>query len=59
MLPYGMGWVELPEKIAVLSVLTTADLKELKKGRDMELVIDKLYEDEEGNDVMSYKFKPV
>ena len=59
MLPYGMGWVELPEKVAVLSVLTTADLKELRKGRDMELVIEKLYEDEDGNDVMSYKFKPI
>jgi uncharacterized OB-fold protein len=59
MLPYGMGWVELPEKVAVLSVLTTADLNVLKHGMDVELVIEKLYEDEDGNDVMSYKFKPV
>jgi uncharacterized OB-fold protein len=32
MLPYGMGWVELPEKVAVLSVLTTADLNILGTG---------------------------
>ena len=35
------------------------DEKTLKVGMEMELIIDKLYEDEEGNEVMSWKFKPV
>ena len=59
MLPYGFGWVEMPEGVAVLSVFTTADPKELKIGRTMEFVVEKLYEDKDGNDVMNYKFKPV
>jgi hypothetical protein len=32
---------------------------ELKSGMDVELVIDKLREDAEGNEIMSYKFRPV
>ena len=58
MVPFGQGFIEMPGGLRIASVLTTADPKELKIGMDMELVIDKLYEDEEGNDVMNYKFKP-
>jgi hypothetical protein len=35
------------------------DEKSLKIGMEMELIIDKLYEDEEGNEVLCWKFKPV
>jgi uncharacterized OB-fold protein len=59
MLPFGQGFVKMPSGIRVISVLDSADPKELKIGRDMELVVNKLFEDEEGNDVMGYKFKPV
>ena len=58
MVPFGQGFIEMPSGLRIASVLTIADPKELKIGMDMELVIDKLYEDEEGNDVMNYKFKP-
>src|SRR4030042_3935539 len=33
--------------------------KDLKVGMEMELVIEKLREDAEGNEIMSYKFRPV
>jgi len=57
--PYGVGWVELPEGIAIHSLLTESDVTKLKIGMDMESVIDKFDEDEDGNEVMIYKFKPV
>ncbi len=33
--------------------------KDIKIGMDMELVIDKLYDDEEENEVIAWKFRPV
>lgn len=57
--PYGLGWIELPEGIRIYSLLTENDPSKLKVGMDMELVIDKLEKDEKGNDVMIYKFRPI
>jgi uncharacterized OB-fold protein len=57
-LPYAVGAVELPGGIVVLSPLTQCHLDQLKIGMDVELVLEKLYEDENGKEVISYKFKP-
>jgi uncharacterized protein len=57
--PFGIGVIELPEGIKILSMLTTSDPKALKIGMDMELLIDKMYEDEEGNECLTWKFKPI
>jgi len=57
-LPYAVGAVELPGGIVVLSPLTQCHLDQLKIGMDVELVLEKLYEDEKGNEVISYKFRP-
>lgn len=56
--PFGEGLVEMPEGIQVLSVLD-GDVDALRIGMDLELVVYKLYRDEEGNDVVAFKFKPV
>ena len=56
--PFGEGLVELPEGIQVLSPID-GDVEKLKIGMELELVVYKLYEDEEGNDVIAFKFKPV
>lgn len=56
--PYAYGFVELPEGVRV-QTLFTDNLDKLKIGMDVELVIEKLHEDAEGNEVMTYKFKPV
>ncbi len=55
--PYGIGIIELPEGLRVAGILTMADLDELKIGMDAEIVVEKLYEDNEGNEVVTYKFK--
>lgn len=57
--PYGVGYVELPGEVIVETRLTTADPDELEIGMEMELVIFKFKEDEDGNDVMTFAFKPV
>jgi uncharacterized OB-fold protein len=45
----------------IWSQITGTDMtgKELKVGADVELVIEKLRDDAEGNEIMSYKFRPV
>ena len=57
--PFGLGLVELPEGIRVLSPLTGCDVGDLKIGMKLGLVVEKLYEDEEGREVLSYKFKAI
>jgi len=58
-IPYGLGWIELPEGLMVVSHLTENDPDKLRVGMEMELVLEKLEEDESGNEVMYYKFRPV
>lgn len=57
--PFVVAWVELPERIRVLSALTDCNIEEIEIGMEVELVVDKLYVDEEGRGVIAYKFKPV
>jgi uncharacterized OB-fold protein len=58
--PTVQGYV-LIEGARVWTLITGTDLTaaELKSGMEMELVIEKLREDSGGNDIMSYKFRPV
>jgi uncharacterized protein len=57
--PYAIAVVELPEKVAIRAVLTDVDLDAVKVGMDVEIVLAKMKVNDEGNDVMSYKFRPV
>lgn len=56
--PYAIGYVELPEGIRIFTPLSNWDEKKLKTGMEMELEIDKLWEDGE-DEVIGYKFKPI
>jgi uncharacterized OB-fold protein len=56
--PYLLAYVELPVGIRIRSLLTGCALEDLKIGMDMELVVEKLHDDEEGNEVVTYKFRP-
>lgn len=57
--PYGLGFVELPEGVRVETLFTDCDPEELKIGMEVELVIEKLYDDDEGNELIGYKFRPI
>ncbi|MCM2310436.1 MAG: Zn-ribbon domain-containing OB-fold protein [Steroidobacteraceae bacterium] len=57
--PYGVGMVELPEGVRVLSHLTEHSPDKLAVGMDMALIIDKLFTDDDGTEVIGFKFKPI
>ena len=56
--PYILGKVDLPEGERVLTLITDYEEADLKTGAEMELVIKKLGEDENGNEVLTYMFRP-
>lgn len=56
--PYGIGWVELPEGIRIAGMMTQCDVKDLRIGLNVEMVIEKIYDDEQGNEVITWKWKP-
>ena len=56
--PLAIGMVELPEGLRILSILRDCEVDALKVGMDLELQVERLYEDAEGNDVMSFAFRP-
>ena len=53
--PYPVALVDLPEGARILSVLDCG-IDEPKVGMEVELSVQKLYEDEEGKTVLTYKF---
>ena len=57
--PYAIGYVELPEGTLIETLFTDCDIESLEVGMDVEMVIEKLHEDDEGNEIMAYKFRPV
>jgi uncharacterized OB-fold protein len=56
--PFGLGLVELPEGIRVLSPIP-CDLKRISIGMELELEVYPLYTDENKNEVMAFRFRPV
>ena len=56
--PYGIGLVDLPEGLRVLSMMTAADPDRLKIGMKVELVLEPLHHDDDGNEVITWKFRP-
>lgn len=57
--PYGVGMVEMPEGVRLLAHLTRSDPAELCVGMDMALVLDPLFVDDDGVEVVGFKFAPV
>ncbi len=55
--PYAYGYINLPN-VRVRAMFTGCDFKELKIGMPVELVIEKLGEDPQGNEVLAHKFRP-
>ena len=57
--PYAIGYVDLPEGVRVFSILADWDRKNLRVGMDVELTLGKFREDKDGNEIVTYKFRPV
>jgi uncharacterized OB-fold protein len=60
-IPYAMGFIDLPEKIKIFSMLTDCKPwdEKLKIGMEMEMVMGVIRRDEHGNEILSYQFRPV
>lgn len=57
--PYVVAYVDLPEGVRVFTHLTDCDPSDLKIDMDVEMVIDFLRKDEDGNNLIGYKFRPI
>jgi uncharacterized OB-fold protein len=55
--PYGLGLVEFPEGISVAGIIVDSDLEALRIGLDVETTDFVLYQDDEGNDVVTWAFR--
>ena len=56
--PYAVGYVELPGAIIVESRLETPDFQRLSIGMPMAFTLQTLRIDPDGQDVLTYAFKP-
>jgi uncharacterized OB-fold protein len=57
-LPYGFGVVELAGGLRVITRLTEPGPERLRPGLAMRLVVEPLFTDEDGREVLSYAFRP-
>ncbi len=56
--PYAIGLVELPEGLRVMGMLTCIAQDDLRIDLPAELVVEPLYRDDAGRDVLTYKYAP-
>ncbi len=57
--PYGVAYIDLPEGVRVEARLSENDPEKLAIGLEMELVIQKFGDDADGNELVTFAFKPV
>ena len=55
--PYGVGYVQLGDEVRVEARLT--EMEGLRAGMDMELVVVPFRTDDDGNEVVTFAFRPV
>ena len=56
--PYAIGLIDMPEGVRIFTPLKTIPEKSLRVGMEMEVVIEKLWQ-EDNKEVIGYKFRPV
>ncbi len=57
--PFGVGYLEMADKLLVESRLTLAEPDDLEIGMELEVTVDPLYVDDDGNEVVTFAFGPV
>jgi uncharacterized OB-fold protein len=57
--PFGVGLVQLDDIVRVEARLTENDPAKLRFGMDVELEIVPFYEDDDGDEIMTFAFAPV
>jgi uncharacterized OB-fold protein len=57
-LPYAVGLLAFPEGVQIPGMITDCKLEDLKMGLEMEVVMEKLYE-ENDTEYLTWKYRPV
>ena len=57
--PYTLGYIDFPEGVRVLGQLTTTDPAKLRLDMEMQAELGRIAIDEQSNEVLSYKFRPL
>jgi uncharacterized OB-fold protein len=57
--PYAMAVVDLADGLRVLGQIKTEDIRSVRPDTPVTLVIDTLCHDEAGNEIVTWKFRPV
>jgi uncharacterized OB-fold protein len=57
--PYTLGYIDLPEGVRVLGQMTTTDPTKLRLDMEVQAEQGRIAIDEQGNEVLSYKFRPL
>jgi uncharacterized OB-fold protein len=57
--PYALGVVDLAEGLRVMGRVRTDHPEKLQVGTDVELVLEPLCHEEDGNEVITWQFRPV
>jgi uncharacterized OB-fold protein len=57
--PLCIGFVRLPEGTKVITPLAECNFEELRMGMEMEMIVQKVAIDEQGNDLLGFAFRPV
>lgn len=58
--PYVIGYVRMKEGVSIFTPITGCEARDdaLELGEEMELTIEKIREDRQGNNLIGWKFKP-
>jgi uncharacterized OB-fold protein len=51
--------VDMPEGLRVLARISADDPEAVQPGAEVELVLERLYLDENGDEVITWKFRPI
>lgn len=59
--PYIMGYVRMKEGASVFTLITGCEIRDdaLDLGEEMELIVEKIRTDRQGNNLIGWKFKPI
>ena len=55
--PYALGLIDLPEGLRVLARISTDDPEGLKVGAEVELLLERLSGDGDGNEIITWMFR--
>lgn len=56
--PYALGYVDFPEGVRIMGQLAGVDFDKITIGMPMALALEPFGEDEEGNPLTGYRFRP-